>query len=28
MARFLQGVRRQRPVVHVSTPQWHLPLVL
>jgi len=25
---FLQGVRRQCPVVHVSTPQWDLPLVL
>jgi len=28
MSRFLQGVRRLRPVVHVSTPQWDLPLVL
>ncbi|XP_034057473.1 uncharacterized protein LOC117536645 [Gymnodraco acuticeps] len=28
MTRFLQGVRRQHPVVHVSTPQWDLPLVL
>ncbi|KAK5928408.1 hypothetical protein CgunFtcFv8_013474 [Champsocephalus gunnari] len=28
MLRFLQGVRRLRPVVHASTPQWDLPLVL
>ena len=28
MRRFLQGVRRQRPVVHASSPQWDLPLVL
>ena len=28
MARFLQGVRRQRPVVHTSSLQWDLPLVL
>ena len=28
LTRFLQGVRRHRPVVHVSTPQWDLPLVL
>ncbi|KAK5898201.1 hypothetical protein CgunFtcFv8_015639 [Champsocephalus gunnari] len=28
MTRFLQGVRRQRPVVHASAPQWDLPLVL
>ncbi|KAL3060782.1 hypothetical protein OYC64_015181 [Pagothenia borchgrevinki] len=28
MLRFLQGVRRLRPVVHASAPQWDLPLVL
>ena len=28
MSRFLQGVRRQRPVVQASSPQWDLPLVL
>jgi len=28
MARFLLGVRRQLPVVHTSSPQWDLPLVL
>ena len=28
MSQFLQGVRRLRPVVHASTPQWDLPLVL
>ena len=26
--RFLQGVRRQRPVARTSVPQWELPLVL
>jgi len=26
--RFLQGVRRQRPVTRTSVPQWELPLVL
>jgi len=28
MTRFLLGVRRQRPVVHASSPQWDLPLML
>ena len=28
LLRFLQGVRRLRPVVHASAPQWDLPLVL
>ena len=27
MSRFLQAVRRLRPVVHTSAPQWDLPLV-
>ena len=28
MLRLLQGVRRLRPVVHASAPQWDLPMVL
>lgn len=25
---FIQGVNRQRPVMHISLPQWQLPLLL